>query len=389
MAHVAGHAEMETFARFNKSNDGFEHWKYPETVGADTAMDDINFNSHETSEYAVQRMSTISEATHEPFMMFEFMKVDNENYGKDIAGGINATIDYAANAQLPPAERFRQTTGEVISGAYDAAMGGIVRSYDFLTGEANNAESNTKAIKSAGSSIYNQLEDWAKSLGTLVKRKYTGSICLYMPTDIQINDQMIYNEDSRKMGAFVETFFDNKDELFNATTLTSQTALTAAGYLGGMVPGVNGIFSALAGAGLAQVVGNEIQRGSGKIANPNEILMYQSTGMRTFSFNYTILPDSVNESKQAAGLIKMFRKAAHATKDNKTLITVPDHVIVSFHGAKDMIQLPPCVIESVGVTYNPNSSSFFKENNAPVEIGLSIALKEMAPIYSGDVEAGY
>ena len=334
-------------------------------------------------------MSTISEATHEPFMMFEFMKVDNENYGKDIAGGINATIDYAATSELPSGQRVIEQSGELMTGGYNAAKNGIVRTYDWFTGEANNAQANTKAIKSAGSSIYNQLEDWAKSLGTLVKRKYSGSICLYMPTDIQINDQMVYNEDSRKMGAFVETFFDNKDELFNATTLTSQTALTAAGYLGGMVPGVNGIFSALAGAGLSQVVGNEIQRGSGKIANPNEILMYQSTAMRTFTFSYTILPDSVNESKQAAGLIKMFRKAAHATKDNKTLITVPDHVIVSFHGAKDMIQLPPCVIESVGVTYNPNSSSFFKENNAPVEIGLSIALKEMAPIYSGDVEAGY
>tara|TARA_B110000879_G_scaffold155557_1_gene201025 strand:- start:434 stop:1600 length:1167 start_codon:yes stop_codon:yes gene_type:complete len=366
-----------------------EHWKYPETIGSDTSVDDITFNSHATSQYAIKRMSNISEATHEPFMMFEFMKVDNENYGKDIAGGINATIDYAATSELPSGQRVIEQSGELMTGGYNAAKNGIVRTYDWFTGEANNAQANTKAIKSAGSSIYNQLEDWAKSLGTLVKRKYSGSICLYMPTDIQINDQMVYNEDSRKMGAFVETFFDNKDELFNATTLTSQTALTAAGYLGGMVPGVNGIFSALAGAGLSQVVGNEIQRGSGKIANPNEILMYQSTAMRTFTFSYTILPDSVNESKQAAGLIKMFRKAAHATKDNKTLITVPDHVIVSFHGAKDMIQLPPCVIESVGVTYNPNSSSFFKENNAPVEIGLSIALKEMAPIYSGDVEAGY
>ena len=366
-----------------------EHWKYPETIGSDTDVDDITFNSHATSQYAIKRMSNISETTHEPFMMFEFMKVDNENYGKDIAGGINATIDYAATSELPSGQRVIEQSGELMTGGYNAAKNGIVRTYDWFTGEANNAQANTKAIKSAGSSIYNQLEDWAKSLGTLVKRKYTGSICLYMPTDIQINDQMVYNEDSRKMGAFVETFFDNKDELFNATTLTSQTALTAAGYLGGMVPGVNGIFSALAGAGLAQVVGNEIQRGSGKIANPNEILMYQSTAMRTFSFAWTILPDSLNESKQAAGLIKMFRKSAHARKDNLMIITVPDHVIVSFHGAKDMIQLPPCVIESVNVTYNPNSSSFFKENNAPVEIGLSIALKEMAPIYAGDIEDGY
>ncbi len=54
-----------------------------------------------------------------------------------------------------------------------------------------------------------------------------------------------------------------------------------------------------------------------------------------------------------------------------------------------MIQLPPCVIESVGVSYNPNNSSFFRRNNAPVEIRLGVTLKEIVPIYAGDVERGY
>ena len=54
-----------------------------------------------------------------------------------------------------------------------------------------------------------------------------------------------------------------------------------------------------------------------------------------------------------------------------------------------MIQIPPCFIESVNVTYNPNVSSFFKRNNSPVEIGLGVTLKEIVPIYSGDVERGY
>jgi len=70
-------------------------------------------------------------------------------------------------------------------------------------------------------------------------------------------------------------------------------------------------------------------------------------------------------------------------------LTVPDHCIVSFHGAADMIQLPPVVVESVNVTYNPNTTSFFKENNSPVEIKLSVGLKEMAPIYNDDIKAGY
>ena len=215
-----------------------------------------------------------------------------------------------------------------------------------------------------------------------------------MPTGIEINDQMVYNDDSRKMGAFAETLFsDNYADIFNPTTMTSPTALAAGGFLSGAIPGVSGTLAALTGAGLGTVVQTEVQRGSGKIANPNEITMYNSTPLRSFTFSWTILPDSHFESEQATGLIKMFRTGAHARKDNKMLITVPDHVIVSFHGAgkagTEMIQLPPCVIESVNVSYNPNNTSFFKQNNAPVEIGLSVGLKEMAPLYQADVEAGY
>ena len=354
-------------ARMNTAET--EHWKYPETVGNDTIMDDINFNSHESSEFAIARMNHISAMTHEPFMMFEFMKVDNDDYGMDKADNLfNRKIEETA-----------------------ASWKGIV-----VTKTNAVAKETEKTLDEGGSikdKVINQVRDWAASIGTLVKRKYIGSICLYMPTDIAINDTMVYNDDSRKMGAFAQTIFsDNYADAFNATTLTSDTALALGGAVAGKVFGA-GALGALGGAGLAQVVGTEIQRASGKIANPNEILLYNSTTLRTFSFAWTILPDSEDESKEAAGLIKMFRRSAHATKNNLMIVTVPDHVVVSFHGAGskgvEMIQLPPCVIESVAVTYNPNNSSFFKQNNAPVEIGLAITLKEMVPIYSDDVEAGY
>ena len=67
--------------RLNYDGDGFEHWKYPETLGNDSTVDDINFNSHQASEYAIDRMSAIDPITKEPFIMFEFMKVDNDDYG--------------------------------------------------------------------------------------------------------------------------------------------------------------------------------------------------------------------------------------------------------------------------------------------------------------------
>ena len=365
---------------------GIEHWKYPMSVGSDTVMDDINFNSHETSEYAKLRMSNLAPMTHEPYMMFEFMRVDNDNYGEKTSQYVGQRAAEVWNGTLMGGAG---NTIMAAAGAGDALVGGVVKS--LMAAEEHGVYN---AAKKKAEEVFNKIKDWAQSIGTLVNRKYMGSVALYMPTGIEVNDQMVYNDDSRKMGAFAETLFsDNYADIFNPTTLTSPTALAAGGFLAGALPGVSGTLGALTGAGLGTVVQTEVQRGSGKIANPNEITMYNSTPLRTFTFSWTILPDSAKESEQATGLIKMFRMGAHARKDNKLLITVPDHVIVSFHGAgkkgTEMIQLPPCVIESVNVSYNPNNTSFFKQNNAPVEIGLSIGLKEMAPIYQADVKAGY
>lgn len=365
------------------------HWKYPMSVGNDgNGMHEINFNSNETSEYAKERISNLAPMTHEPYMMFEFMRVDNDNYGEK-------TSQYV---QTKAASLWKQT----VAGGFKKLVG---TKESNLEGAQNAIAAGSRTIgqivdqggsqyaKNVAAATFNKIKDWAQSIGTLVNRKYMGSVSLYMPTGIEINDQMVYNDDSRKMGAFAETLFsDNYADIFNPTTMTSPTALAAGGFLSGAIPGVSGTLAALTGAGLGTVVQTEVQRGSGKIANPNEITMYNSTPLRSFTFSWTILPDSHFESEQATGLIKMFRTGAHARKDNKMLITVPDHVIVSFHGAgkagTEMIQLPPCVIESVNVSYNPNNTSFFKQNNAPVEIGLSVGLKEMAPLYQADVEAG-
>ena len=370
----------------------FQSWKYPETVGNDSYQDDISFNSHATSEYAKIRMSNLAPMTHEPYMMFEFMRVDNDNYGEATSQYVESKAAALWNG------KYRNGMSNAVEGFGTAVKSTLVGSIASASAIKNDPTASSFGESKAGAiaaATFNKIKGWAQSIGTLVKRKYMGSICLYMPVGIEINDQMIYNDDSRKMGAFAETLFsDDYADVFNPTTLTSPTALTAAGFLAGKIPGMGGgIMGALVGAGLGTVAQTEVQRGSGKIANPNEITMYNSTALRTFTFSYTILPDNAHESEQATGLIKMFRMAAHARKDNKMLVTVPDHVIVSFHGAgaakTEMIQLPPCVIESVNVSYNPNNTSFFKQNNAPVEIGLSIGLKEMAPIYQDDVEAGY
>ena len=347
----------------------FQSWKYPLSVGADTGVDDVNFNSHKTSEYAIRRMSNIDGQTAEPFIMFEFMKINEDMATEKMKEG--------------------SSTVKRIFGGFGVAIG------DAAIATAKDEGTIDTAVD-ASVGLGQVIKEWWKNIFDTAWRDYTGSVCLYMPKDIQINDSMVYNEDTRQIGALAESIFTTGDakwaDVVNPTVLFSPTVTTAiTGGLGKLALGKNtsAAIAAFAGYGIGDILTTEIQRTSGKVGNPNELLRYASTALRTFTFNWIFLPDSEDESKQITGLIKMFRKSAHATLQSSTIVTVPDHVVTSFHGAEDIIQIPPCYIESVNVNYNPNNSSFFKQGNRPVEISLAVNLKEIIPIYQEDVEDGY
>jgi len=371
-----------------------EHYKYPQSVGKDTYVDNINFNSHDSSEYAIQRSSAISETTHEPFCMFEFMAVNDEKKYKAKAENKTHRSD-----NLPAGQKGSEI--QFVGGKANVNVYRKLQKAKEAITAADTASGAEAAAEEAGfiQSAITGVKNFADAVSSTVRRDYTGSVSLYMPTDIQINDQFVYNDDTRTVGALMNEILRHPDGIgsgfndivANPTTLTSPAALAiAAGSIGKILPGKStDLILAVTGGALGTAIRTELQRGSGKIANPNELTAYGSTALRTFSFNWTILPDNEYESEQATGLIKKFRKSAHAKKDTSLIVTVPDHVIVSFHGAKDMIQLPPCVIENVSVTYNPNNSSFFRRNNAPVEIGFGVQLKELTPIYQADIERGY
>jgi len=385
MAHMDAGGKVPTGFNPNKRYNngswsqgmGLEHWKYPQTVGNDTYVDNINFNSHQSSEYAIQRMDEISETTHEPFMLLEFMTIDEAQAQEKIEIG-SRTIKKVMNF----GGLFKDTEAGQKLQAEATASGG-----DY--GEMSAAAIEEGAAEAGGEEF--TVRGFLQNLDRTAERNYTGSIALYMPKDIQVSDTMMYNEDTRKLGAALTGIAKGGQdtEVFNYTVLSDPAVLATIGAVAGFIPVVPQAVVTLLGGGIGAIASGELQRNTGKVMNPNELLKYGQTALRSFTFNWTILPDNEFESDQAAGLIRFMRKSAHAKRTSSTLVTVPDHVISSFHGAKSMIQLPPCFIESVNVTYNPNNTSFFRRNNAPVEIGLALTLKEIVPIYAADVDKGY
>jgi len=364
-----------------------KYLSYPYDLG-DGSTDTIDFNSEfigternaaDSSGYADARNKATNEAQY-PFIMFEFLRVSEPDTGKiedeikKIDGKILLVNDYMPDTTLSRAEQRTAKT-------------------------KYNQKEKLKKLETQKDTLNARKKVLKENAG---KRKLNNTIALYMTPAISIGDSMNYEQESRKLAAMGDQILDNikKGTVFsNKAGFTGEdvavgSAMAAgagvaalAGGLGKLLPGDLGMLAGgSSGAALGAAVGDEMIRNMGKALNPNEYMQYKTTQLRTFTFNWKMLPNNEQESTACNEIIKVFRSAAHAHRKSPVTLTVPDHVMVSFHGANNMINLPITVLSNVSVTYNPNAASFFKVDGAPVEIDLSITLNELMPIYRDDVE---
>lgn len=373
--------------------------KYPQTVGGSLSGNFVNYNSNQSSVHAKNMAKNhIDKEAVEPFVFFEFMSVlPKDKYKQYKSFYKRESPEITKNTSITSAS-YEQIETALIGNTADLTTTQQVRQGGGMVDVTEKVTAGS-TIKQAAS------EASEKGFMKPVLREFKGSVAMYMPTDIQINDTLVYNENSRKTFGTLESALKGEIQAESATSLAIAGGMTVLGSTIGFAAEkasglMNNKFSkfvgdkgtsagGLLGAAGTGVVLDEYQRSSGKATNPHEYMAYQSTGLRSFSYTFTFLPDSKIESDEVVEIIKQFRHAAHASVIDGLKVQVPEHVVVTHHGAGNMIQLPPLVIESVNVTYNPNNASFFIEGNNPVEVGLSITLKEIVPIYKEDIDGGF
>jgi len=373
--------------------------KYPHTVGGSLSGKFVNYNSNQSSVHAKNMAKNhIDKDATEPFVFFEFMSVLPKDKYKQ----------YKSFYKRDGKAKLSDVTDAKPMGFASAAQieTALLGNTSNLTRTVTTGAGQTKEEKIEPGSTIMKAASAASEKGFMkpVLREFKGSIAMYMPTDIQINDTLVYNEQSRKTFGTLESALKGEIQAESATSMAITAGMIGAGSAIGFLAekfskGATSTFGKLAadkgteagtflGAAGTGVVLDEYQRSSGKATNPHEYMAYGSTGLRSFSYTFTFLPDSKQESDEVVEIIKQFRHAAHASVIDGLKVQVPEHVVVTHHGAGNMIQLPPLVIESVNVTYNPNNASYFIEGNNPVEVGLSITLKEIVPIYKEDIDGG-
>ena len=387
------------------ANAGF--YSYPNYLGQDLRKDGIvNWNSN--YDYAMEvnhagadeigilerdrkfsdrrTENLLDPGTTDPFIMFEFVKIDHNSDGSD-----------TTSQKL--AKKIVGLVGEK-TGTMSEGPSGL---------ESLNKEASKTTEYQEKQSALDKAKDSAgmmKMLTTAYKswkpKKIPGdTIVLYMTPGISIADNISYDEDTRKLAAVIEELdsVNLKDHMTGqgANDMTT-LAISAAAGIGAMagnvlskvLPGgaITGMVSTLLGGSVADAIKGEAEMRRGATMNPNEYIRYKSTPLRNFSFDFKFLPDTPEESIHCKNIIKSFRKNAHATKASSITIEIPSTCIVSFHGIKDIVQLPPLVVTSVNTTFSPTAVTRFTDKR-PVEMNFSVSLQEIQPIYSGDVEAGY
>jgi len=186
----------------------------------------------------------------------------------------------------------------------------------------------------------------------------------------------------------------------------AQVAMGKVGQVVGMAPGAvgdvaQGAVNTLAAQFPAAAITSALQQAAGDAPNPNSSVAFQGPMLRDHNFSWTLFPDSPEQSKKIARMIRELKRRSLPTikfSGSASMLNYPDLVQINFYpwdqtaganvwgwGPDSIIRIKKCFIKSVNVNYTAgNAPAFFEGTNLPVVIALSLNLVEIDYLLSYD-----
>ena len=289
---------------------------------------------------------------------------------QDVSASIKKALEVGSDADRQASQRKNATLGHL---RYPANIGlGKAPCIQFITQRAQyNPASNGVSLNSNGNSV-----------------------TMYIPTNVSVSDSLRYESVSTgAVGAIMEKGMNNltADDI---GAIAFQNAEAIAGIAGGVVGSAGGVAGTVIGAGgVAGIVGNvkaELSQTRQRVMNPREFMLFRSPTIRQFGYNFTFIPRSDVEALSIPNIIRFFREAAYPSMHAGGIDYVfPDAFKIKYVNTNSLIKIPEVVCISVNVTYNPNSVSYYRIDNMPVEISMQLSFQELKPIDQSLVAQGY
>ena len=129
--------------------------------------------------------------------------------------------------------------------------------------------------------------------------------------------------------------------------------------------------------------------------NPGTRVMFEKPNVRTFVFQYRLIPTDAREANDIAELVKTFRrnmypKALDAIRNLPLGYEFPPLWQIDFgiRGGAKIPKVELCYLKNVQANYNPDQMVFHSDGH-PMQVDLSLTFQEYRALTQQDIDRGY
>ena len=223
-------------------------------------------------------------------------------------------------------------------------------------------------------------------------------IQLYLPQAINFRDGVAYQDvQLGAIGANIERSIQSGTGLGKAAF--DAVVNEGSGLIDGLVNGITGDAGALAGLKVASKVSdtaaNAVSSATRVALNPNSRTLFQSVPIRSFTFQFKLVPNNAREVTRIESIIKKFREALYPEEIGFDQIALgykfpdPFEIKMYYNDEEIFTRILPSYLRDVSVTYNSQGMGFYRDGGF-TDAEISLTFTEMRPLNKTDVrEQGY
>lgn len=223
-----------------------------------------------------------------------------------------------------------------------------------------------------------------------------GSVVLYMPPGFEIQDGVEYdNVNLGMLGQMARNAMQRGNEVGvgNAIKEGAANALNKAGQTIDQVRNASGgelIRNILTTTGATmtplQSVSEGIRAGAQLRSNPNTQSPFKGVAMRSFGFNFSMMPTSAKEAEQIAEIVKFFRTAMYPLKAQEYFYKFPVKFEITMYYKGQVLKprILPSFLTSATTSFNGETGTFHNDGSY-TQTNLALSFQEERTLSAIDI----
>jgi len=137
-----------------------------------------------------------------------------------------------------------------------------------------------------------------------------------------------------------------------------------------------------------------LAREGGQVFNPNMELLFNGPTLRNFNFTFKMMPRSASEAEEIKQIIRFFKRGmAPKAGSGNLFLKTPNVFELRYRQGNGEHQFlhrfKQCVLENISVNYTGEGVYSTYDDGTPVSMEMTLAFKELAPIYDIDYDDNY